>query len=309
MKYTIFYFSGTGNTKMITRNLKKDIEQNGYNVNLYSIEDLDEYSSIALKDTVIGIGFPVYKFTYPRILSKVFPLLRKAVEETSDTKLPFFVYSTYCRFAANSLHLMAKDVEKLGYSLIAKKSFKSPSNGIASMKNPDGYEYRTVMYFENRINLSVNEFSKVIESNAVKFYKYGYTEKHHGSPLDKLRIHIVGKIEKSRYPKLQIDYSACIKCGVCVKGCPDDNLVMDRDVVIKDDRNCLHCLRCMHGCPKHAVTFGKLTKGPLRYSKDIREKLYEKAINTPINSPTPDNKWIRIKWTLNNIKYWLLKKN
>ncbi len=51
---------------------------------------------------------------------------------------------------------------------------------------------------------------------------------------------------------------ACTGCGICAKQCPLHN------IVVKNRRpqwgnNCTLCLGCYHSCPRHAVSYGKVT--------------------------------------------------
>ena len=262
-----------------------------------------------MTDAVLGLGFPVYKFTYPEIMERVFPLLRNRAGEAKGAVQLIFAYCTYCRFAANSLHSMATEVEKLGCRLIAQKEFKCPSNGIASLQEKDSFEYETVMYFENRIDLKICSFASEIVSGAGEFYTTGKGIKHRGGLLDGLKISVAGRVEKARYPKLTIDKNSCIRCDKCAMNCPDRNLVPKKnEVQIRDEYNCLHCLRCLHICPAHSISFGELVSGPNRYTKKIRKLLYSEAGRRAKDAPERGTKRIKRRWALGNLKYWLFRK-
>ncbi len=43
----------------------------------------------------------------------------------------------------------------------------------------------------------------------------------------------------------------CIQCGLCVKECPQKNIVMHKKVKIKC--NCMLCMRCIYRCPTKAI--------------------------------------------------------
>ncbi|MCC3866051.1 flavodoxin domain-containing protein [Terrisporobacter petrolearius] len=63
----IVYFSGTGNTKFVANNIKRELEIYNKEVNLINIEK----GNINLKDyDSIIIGGPVYVDRYPEILIK-----------------------------------------------------------------------------------------------------------------------------------------------------------------------------------------------------------------------------------------------
>lgn len=56
----------------------------------------------------------------------------------------------------------------------------------------------------------------------------------------------------------------CIACGKCAAQCPMDNIVMEDSRPAWGDR-CALCLRCYHVCPRHAVAYGKATRGKGQY--------------------------------------------
>ncbi|MCK5050260.1 MAG: EFR1 family ferrodoxin [Candidatus Cloacimonetes bacterium] len=301
MEFVLLYFSGTGNTKLISEEIQKRLEKDHHKVDLISIESLDKIKKLDLKNKIVGIGFPVYKFTYPHIMENIFPIFKGKKEVT-----PFFLYCSYTRFEADSLHNFAQKLEKMAFRLIAKESFKSPSNGIASMKSSDSYEYSSVMFFEDNITDKLDQFTNEIIDNSFKYQNKDFRIKHRGNFLDSLRLKIVKDIERTKYPKLEIDREKCNVCGLCAKNCPESNLIkMNDNIKIVDDFACLHCLRCMHHCPQFAISFGKLTEGPNRYTIKVKDKLFEKASNGFKEIYWQDFYKIRSKWRRVTIKYWL----
>ncbi len=56
----------------------------------------------------------------------------------------------------------------------------------------------------------------------------------------------------------------CISCNICVKVCPNQNIVL-ADEKPKWLGNCMHCLACLHHCPVQAIQYGKKTKRYGRY--------------------------------------------
>lgn len=51
----------------------------------------------------------------------------------------------------------------------------------------------------------------------------------------------------------------CISCGICIKRCPLNNIVLDDNGRPKWGVDCCSCLACYHSCPRHAVQYGKAT--------------------------------------------------
>lgn len=48
----------------------------------------------------------------------------------------------------------------------------------------------------------------------------------------------------------------CIRCGLCVRQCPQNNIVLNKDGIIFK-RNCMMCTKCIHNCPKNAILYKK----------------------------------------------------
>lgn len=306
MKFVIFYFSGTGNTKLIGEEISKRIEKEKHKIQLISIESLNELTEFSFEKTVIGVGFPVYKFTNPEILQNLLNYLDQLQKKERFSKaIPFFTFCTYARFPANSLHNFMKDLESEQYYPIAQLSLKCPSNGIASMKSAESYEYQTVMYFENNIRKKLDNFVEDILQKSGAFFEKKFRIKHHGNLLEPLKLKIVKDIEKIKYPLLQIDRVKCSNCGLCAKKCPTKNLLKKDDgIEILDQFDCLHCLRCMHLCPSEAISFGALTNGPNRYKSKIRLELFSRAQNNNETCVLNEKKVKRI-WRREAIKYWI----
>ena len=64
-KIAVIYFSGTGNTKFIAKNIKNKLQEYGYESDLINIEK-DKINPNDYKSLIIGA--PVYVDRYPEIL-------------------------------------------------------------------------------------------------------------------------------------------------------------------------------------------------------------------------------------------------
>ena len=299
MEILILYFSGTGNSKLISQEIRKRLMQAGHSVELLSIEDTEKLEKASFENKVIGFGFPVYKFTYPDIFNKLFPLLNEKAHQN-----PVFLACTYARFTANVFYDFSKKLDRRKFRLVAASSFKSPSNGISARLPEDAYDYQTVMFFEDEIAQKLDAFTAKILHNLEQGEDFRLSPKH--DLISPLRLQIVKDIERTKYPKLQIDHAVCEGCGLCAAQCPDDNLKkIDGQIFVIDQYHCLHCLRCMNHCPQNAISFGKLTQGENRYTLKIRNELYKKAANGHKEPYWADFYQIRSKWRRKTIQYWL----
>jgi len=298
MDYTMIYFSGTGNTKLIAQEIKKRFEDLENNVELISIEDHERLANCDLTNKVVGFGFPVYKFSYPDIFNQFFLTLN---EKLNGNK--YFVFSTYARFEASAFSDFTRNINN--GSLIAAQGFKTPSCGISARKNVDDYEYQSVMFFEDEINFKLDGFViniiKHVGGECMLNLKKGL--------FDKIKKAIVKDIEITKYPRLQIEDEKCTLCGLCAHACPDRNLLIREGLVeIKDSVGCLRCLRCMNHCPSNAITFGSLTKGDNQYTLKVRDQLFEKSVNGVREVYWAQFSDVIKRWRKNTLKYWLLNR-
>ncbi len=294
MKAFIVYFSGTGNTEMVSNEIVSALKAEAWDAAAISVENLDDRSrdfNFRLRTMdMLGFGFPVYKLDYPAIMEKIFPFL----ENLRPSGKPFFVFSTYSRFASTALNSFARKM-KLSKSAederphipIAVRAFKCPSNGIASLKKADNRAYKEVMYFEPQIINHIHDFVNEILSGYKSFRKDRCGINQIRGTVSVSRKRFIDKIERSCYPLLYVDAGLCVGCGLCAKRCPENNLIMrpvtESSPVAEalDAVGCLHCLRCMHICPKKAISFGPRANGPLRYTPRVRKKLYAGASASP----------------------------
>jgi len=94
------------------------------------------------------------------------------------------------------------------------------------------------------------------------------TQKPYRSPwlIRRLTPGLHARYEKVRITSpFTVDLS-CIRCGLCVKNCPDRAIEMKENKPVWILPKCDHCLRCLHHCPVEAINYGESTRNRLRYT-------------------------------------------
>ena len=71
--------------------------------------------------------------------------------------------------------------------------------------------------------------------------------------------------------KFWVDEQACIKCGLCQKLCPVDDIKGTPPVWLHNER-CTNCLACYHHCPAHAIHWGNMKRGQYLLNKLLDRK-------------------------------------
>lgn len=57
----------------------------------------------------------------------------------------------------------------------------------------------------------------------------------------------------------------CVGCGLCAEICPESNIKMGENGRPVWDKHCVQCLACIHRCPYQAIEYGKISVGKGRY--------------------------------------------
>ncbi len=232
-KVLLLFFSGTGNTKIVTNHIKKGIMNRGIICDSFSLEE--DFHSLDFESyDLIGIGFPIYGFRVPNYLLHKLKSLQSGSQD-------LFFYKTGGgeSFINNSAsHRLIKLLQKKGYKVISDLFFEMPSNWLIGCST----EKQKQLYEDTKNKIDKNIDSIIFREGS--FLKY--------SIFIYLFCNIIGYCEENwggrlfgRMLKIQ---TSCNKCGLCERKCPTKN--------IKNRRfgwKCLWCMRCIYSCPQNSI--------------------------------------------------------
>ncbi|OOM77047.1 EFR1 family ferrodoxin [Clostridium sp. BL-8] len=257
MKTTIYYFSGTGNSLKIAKDLTVKLE----NADVVSITSImKKNDSVPITADKIGIIYPVYIWGIPKIVSK---FIKKI--QTDNKGKYFFAIATCGGKVAGSLLRLSKELSSKGFKLSLGFSLVLPSNYIPYIpKDGDDTTDNQQKLFtvaEKRLD----EITSLIKNN-----KSAKIEK--GSLKDCLiQTGLIYRFASTAIHKMDKGFwttTDCISCGLCEKICPMKNIVLKDDTPIWLHK-CEMCFRCLNYCPKNAIQFMKNTEGKKRYKNNF----------------------------------------
>ncbi len=231
----LYFFSGTGNTLLVSKEIKKYFEENQFTVNLIRIEKSQHLE--VDKSHTIGIAVPI-------AVQTTFPFCWGFINNLPETdeKTEVFLVTTRTMYSGGIIGPAKKILRKKGYITIGAKEIKMPSNfsptKMFKLKNDDkktsaglieARRFAHNLHYNITHWLDVNPVAGIVKKISLQ-KSFSWMRKHH---------------------KMYANESKCIRCGLCFKLCPVDNIEMINYPEFKD--TCQFCMRCYHFCPTDAI--------------------------------------------------------
>lgn len=237
----LYFFSGTGNTYLIAKEIKAVFDQKGYNVTLYRLEKSNPIE-INMNHT-IGIGVTAAFFsTYPLVWNFI-----KNLPPADGT--PLFFFDSLGGFAGGLNGPVKKVVTQKGYTPIGAEDFVMPSN---FSNKPMNQEELTEKLRKNKTK-AFNFVCALIKGNAS-----WPTTPILGPLLYQFNMSIQPPVRMRSKFRISCDQQKCIKCGLCAKACSTNNIQMQEYPQFSDQ--CEFCMRCFAYCPGKAISFKGMSK-------------------------------------------------
>ncbi len=233
----IFYFSGTGNTKLIAEDFKTEFERKGEECSLINIEEGYDSNDLSEEDT-IGIMYPIYALGTPRNVSQFF-------NQMSLKNNKVFIIKTAGDFVSindNASKKLIRTLHKKGAEVFYDRVIIMGSNIIIDF--PDEFIKQLYDVSKLKVKKSVEE----ILNKTIRLYE------------DKLITEKVLNVFQYMEEKFGAKYfglslksnEKCNKCMLCVNNCPMSNIEM-KNSGLKFSSKCVFCMRCIYICPKKAI--------------------------------------------------------
>lgn len=225
----VCYFTATGNCLYVARRIGGE---------LLSIPQLMRQNEIVIEDDAVGIVAPVYAVEMPMMV-KAF--LEKA---KIKTEYFFFIYTYGMGYAEAFTHVEVT-AKRAGLELSYIDAIRMVDNYIPFFDMQEQIDALPEKNVEAQIEKVVKDIAKrrlqpvkVTEENIAEMERWG-------------RTHATNILKKDTALSYTVN-DDCIRCGICAKVCPANNITVTEDGVHFFD-HCEVCYACLHNCPKNAI--------------------------------------------------------
>ncbi|NCB51333.1 MAG: hypothetical protein EOM54_05565 [Clostridia bacterium] len=262
MKILIAFFSGTGNTYYCAKYLENRLSENGLEVSTRSIESLPKEE---IKDyDILVVGFPVYACDMPGMIRDYL----NNMPLTTGKKA--YLFCTKALSSGNALSKAAGILKAAGYSVPGYADVTMPgSDGLVFLAK-DSSASKKMTGRDFSIITPLDQLAEKIESDmknpadsADELPEKPIRTKVTGVLADGLFKVAYRPVERRMAGKFYADHN-CIRCGLCAKICPVQNIKITSIGVFFSNR-CFLCMRCINQCPQEAIQIGRGTIGKMRW--------------------------------------------
>ena len=235
--YEICVFSGTGNTKKCAERLQEELIKLGADAQITVIESGKEKKKGA---GIPVICYPVHGFGEPR---NVLDFVKNIPEGQGEA----YIVKTSgepLRLNDFSSATLKKLLRKKGYSVRAEYHYIMPYNMI--FRHTDAMASKMYAVAKQKIAADAKEIASGVERK--KKITLRARLAYNVNRIERPGVRFNGRL-------FRIDKKQCVKCGLCVKCCPMDNIAYENGK-FRFGNNCILCARCSFTCPKNAIRIG-----------------------------------------------------
>lgn len=247
MSTTIYFFSGTGNSLKVAKDLSNQLEDSKL------VQISKDNLSITSDTSSDKIGF-----VYPIYFNGIPVMVKKFIENLEVNKSAYiFTVATFGASAGISFNQIDDILNKKGVSLSA--SFKVTMPGNYQVMYSPATEEKQAKLFKSaneemlKISASIKRNEEVksnVKAGAIKKAVFGLLYSTLFKPNDK---------DKNFWTT-----EKCNGCGTCSKVCPANNIdIIDGKPQWK--HKCEQCVACMQWCPQKSIQYKKNTLKRGRY--------------------------------------------
>ncbi len=283
MSAEVYYFTGTGNSFVVARNIAQKI-----NGRLVSIASKEDENNLLINAKIIGIIFPVYHATFG--YSGIPLIVRRFIGKIENINSKYvFAICTHSGMPGATIGNLNKIIKskggELSFGLTMKMSI--PYTGIDKIK----YAFFNTELKANilRDNKERQNLTEICNEKINSAYEHIIANKKGKLETTKIMFQLLHipfyllqkQTAKSRYKRLSNSSlttfdkltlfadrnfkinEKCNGCGICTKVCSVQNIEMVENLP-KWQHRCENCYACFQWCPQDAI-YGEIVEYEKKY--------------------------------------------
>jgi ferredoxin/flavodoxin len=253
MENIVFYFSGTGNSLKVAKDISKELK----NCEIVSMAKpfnfLKQYDSI-------GFVYPTYFWGLPK---KVIEFIEN-IKLDNNKNAYYYSITTYGGSVGNAVYQL--------YELLLKRHGIKLNYG----QKLQMFSNYVIMY---DMNEKVNEITKRSSEKLIPIIDLIKMKKNNRINNLTVIFKFINNDFIKKVSMMDKDFTInnnCTSCSVCEKVCPVKNIEMENNRP-QYKHHCEQCLACIQFCPQKAINYKNVTQNRGRYTNpEINYKeLYE----------------------------------
>lgn len=254
-KRIILYFTGTGNSLYVARQLAKE---NDENTELLSIPQMMKLKRTDFEADEIGIVYPIYGHMPPY-------MVRHFIQRAHLKASYLFAILTFGARKCSAVEIWDGIARKAGYHF----------DYINTLMMVDNWLPNFDMNEQIKMDKHIPEHLAVITSDLASRKQW-----HQPVSEEERQMHAgfmaytkldpeVGFLKKAEKYFLVTD--SCIGCAVCTQVCPRGNYSLETGGV-QAQGDCEFCFACIQNCPQKAIVFNKVEDDALLANGEVNPK-------------------------------------
>jgi Dissimilatory sulfite reductase (desulfoviridin), alpha and beta subunits len=266
MRFTTFYFSGTGNTEWAVRKFSQFLNDAGHDAKMYSVDSVDVCDTSLLEEIVhksdyTGFANPIYGGNIPPIMKNFIHNIAKVLENKEKNTIQTYFINTFAYINGFGPICTKKLLYDTPFKLISYVNIRLCNNISKPGLKSSGISDDILKVRKDKAEKELKKMVGKLLSGEKYITGIG--------PYLIPNIFIRKKTEKliaDNYKALSIDESTCRKCLLCVRNCPTKSIKYSENG-FKFTPGCTACMRCYNLCPTFSVLFNGKFADPNEYQR------------------------------------------